>query len=57
MNIKDYAISVFNSLTEEQLSDFIKIFADDNTLALAESEMTADNPDGKHYNSLSDLEF
>ena len=39
MNTKDYAISVFDSLTEEQLLDFIKIFADDNTLALVESEI------------------
>lgn len=55
MSTKDYAISVFDSLTEEQLLDFIKIFADDNTLALVESEIIANNPDRKHYNSLSEI--
>ena len=55
MNTKDYAISVFDSLTEEQLLDFIKIFADDNTLALVESEIIANNPDRKHYSSFSEI--
>lgn len=55
MSTKDYAISVFDSLTEEQLLDFIKIFADDNILALVESEIIANNPDRKHYNSLSEI--
>lgn len=55
MSTKNYAISVFDYLTEEQLLDFIKIFADDNTLALVESEIIANNPDRKHYNSLSEI--
>ena len=55
MSTKDYAINVFDSLTEEQLLDFIKIFADDNTLALVESEIIANNPNRKHYNSLSEI--
>ena len=55
MNTKDYAISVFDSLTEEQLLDFIKIFADDNTLALVESEIIANNPDRKHYSSFNEI--
>ena len=55
MNTKDYAISVFDSLTEEQLLDFIKIFADDNTLALVESEIIANNPNRKHYSSFSEI--
>ncbi len=42
-------------MTEEQLLDFIKIFADDNTLALVESEIIANNPSRKHYNSLSEI--
>ncbi len=55
MSTKDYAINVFDSLTEEQLLDFLKIFADDNTLALVESEIIANNPNRKHYNSLSEI--
>ena len=55
MSTKDYALHVFDSLTEEQLLDFIRLFADDNTLALVESEIIANNPDRKHYNSLSEI--
>ncbi|MDE5770377.1 MAG: hypothetical protein K2I06_01925 [Ruminococcus sp.] len=55
MSTKDYATNVFDSLTEEQLLDFIKIFADDNTLALVESEIIANNPDRKHYNNFSEI--
>lgn len=55
MSTKDYAINVFDSLTEEQLLDFLKIFADDNTLALVESEIIANNPNRKHYNSISEI--
>lgn len=55
MNTKEYAINIFNSLNENQLLDFIKLFADDNTLALIESEMIANNPNRKHYNSLYEI--
>lgn len=55
MSTKDYATNVFDSLTEEQLLDFLKIFADDNTLALVESEIIANNPNRKHYNSFSEI--
>lgn len=55
MSTKDYATNVFDSLTEEQLLDFIKLFADDNTLALVESEIIANNPNRKHYSSLSEI--
>lgn len=55
MNTQEYAINMFNSLNENQLLDFIKLFADDNTLALIESEMIANNPNRKHYNSLYEI--
>lgn len=55
MSTRDYATNVFNSLSEEQLLDFIKIFADDNTLALVESEIIANNPNRKHYNNFSEI--
>ena len=55
MSTKDYATNVFDSLTEEQLLDFIKLFADDNTWALVESEIIANNPNRKHYSSLSEI--
>lgn len=55
MSTRDYATNVFNSMSEEQLLDFLKLFADDNTLALVESEIIASNPNRKHYNSLSEI--
>lgn len=55
MSTRDYATNVFDSLSEEQLLDFLKLFADDNTLALVESEIIANNPNRKHYSSLSEI--
>ena len=55
MSTKDYAINVLDSLNENQLLDFLKLFADDNTLALVESEIIANEPNRKHYNSLSEI--
>lgn len=55
MSTKEYAVSVFNSLDENQLLDFLKFFADDNTLALVESEIIANNPNRKHYDSLEEI--
>ncbi len=55
MSTKDYAINVLDSLNENQLLDFLKLFADDNTLALVESEIIANDPNRKHYNSLSEI--
>ncbi|MBD5140251.1 MAG: hypothetical protein HDT25_02375 [Ruminococcus sp.] len=55
MSTKEYAVNVFNSLDENQLLDFLKFFADDNTLALVESEIIANNPNRKHYDSLEEI--
>lgn len=55
MSTKDYAAGVLNSLDENQLLDFLKLFADDNTLALVESDIIANDPNRKHYNSLSEI--
>lgn len=33
MNIRDYAKTIVDSLNEDQLMDFIKIYADENILA------------------------
>lgn len=55
MSTREYAVNVFNSLDENQLLDFLKFFADDNTLALVESEIIANNPNRKHYDSLEEI--
>lgn len=55
MSTRDYAIPVFNSLTEDQLIDFLKFFADDNTLARMESDLIATGAERKRYNSFREL--
>lgn len=56
MSTKEYAVDLLNSLSEEQLLDFFRLFADDNTLALVESEMIAKNPDKyKKYDSFDEI--
>lgn len=55
MNTKECAMGIFNSLNESQLMDFLKLFADDNTLARIESEIIANSPNRKHYDSLSEI--
>lgn len=55
MSTREYAANVLDSLNENQLLDFLRIFADDNTLALVESEIIANDPNRKRYNSFSEL--
>ncbi|MCM1328501.1 MAG: hypothetical protein NC253_03590 [Ruminococcus sp.] len=55
MSTKEYAVNVFNTLDDVQLLDFLKLFADDNTLALVESEIIANDPNRKHYDSFKDI--
>lgn len=56
MSTKDYATMVFNSLSENQLLDFMKLFADDNTLARFESDLIASgNIENKIYNSFDEI--
>ena len=54
LSIREYAISVFNSLNENQLIDFLRLFADDNTLARVESDLIALGA-GKRYSSFKEL--
>lgn len=55
MSTKEYAMYVLDSLSEEELLDFLRFYADDNTLARAESEMIANNPHRKRYNSFEEI--
>lgn len=56
MSTKEFAIDLLNSLSEEQLLDFFRLFADDNTLALVESEMIANHPEKyKQYDSFDEF--
>lgn len=56
MSAKDYANITLNTLSDSELYDFLTIFADDNTLALAESELLGENPQlGKSYHNFKEL--
>lgn len=52
---KEYAVNVFNSLTENQILDFMRLFADDNTLARFESDLIASGFETKRYNSFKEI--
>lgn len=52
---KEYATNVFNSLTENQILDFMRLFADDNTLARFESDLIASGFETKRYNSFKEI--
>ena len=55
LNTRDYATPIFNSLNDSQLLDFLRLFADDNTLARIESDQIASGTVGKRYNSFKEL--
>lgn len=55
MSTREYAANVLDSLSENQLLDFLRIFADDNTLARVESEIIANDLNRKRYSSFSEM--
>lgn len=55
MSTRDYAVSVLASLSEQKMIEFIKLFADDNTIARMESDMLTDNPNAKRYSSFKEF--
>lgn len=55
MSTRELAANVLTTLNEEQLLDFFRIFADDNTLALAESEYIGKHPERKHYANFQEI--
>lgn len=55
MSTKEMAINLLNSMNEDQLLDFFRIFVDDNTLALAESEYIGKHPERKHYANFREI--
>lgn len=55
LSTREYATPVFNSLNDSQLLDFLRLFADDNTLARIESDLIASGSGGKRYGSFKEL--
>ena len=47
INIRDYAVSVLASLSENKMKEFIKLFADEDTLTRIESDLLANDPNAK----------
>lgn len=55
MSIRDYAVSVLASLSEEKMKEFITLFADRSTIARMESDMSAKDPNAKLYSSFKEF--
>ena len=55
MSIRDYAAEIIKTMPEEKLEAFLVLFADENTLARAESEMMMKDPNAPRFNNVDDL--
>ena len=55
MSTREYAVSVLASLSEEKMLEFIKLFADENTLARMESELMANDKNEPRFQSVDAL--
>lgn len=55
MSTRDYAVSVLASLSEKKLVEFIKLFADENTIAKMESERLVNDPNAKQYDNFGEF--
>lgn len=55
MSTRECAVSVLASLSEEKMLEFIKLFADKNTIARMETEQMANDPTSQRFKSVDDL--
>ena len=55
INIRDYAVSVLASLSEKKMKEFIKLFADEDTLTRIESDLLANDPNAKTYSNFEEF--
>ena len=55
MSTRDIAVSVLSNLSEQKMLEFIRLFADENTLARMETEMLLNDPDAKRYSSFDEI--
>ena len=53
--LKNYAVSVLASLSEKKMSEFLRLFADENTLARMESELLAYGKNAGTYNNFEEF--
>ena len=55
MSTRECAVSVLASLSEEKMLEFIKLFADENTLARVESDLMANASSAPRFQSVDAL--
>lgn len=55
LKIRDYAVSVLASLSENKMKEFIKLFADEDTLTRIESDLLANDPNAKTYSNFEEF--
>lgn len=55
MSTRECAVSVLASLSEEKMYEFIRLFADENTLARLESEMMINDENAPVFHNVDDL--
>jgi hypothetical protein len=55
MRTRECAVSVLASLSEEKMLEFIKLFADENTLARVESDLLANDTTAPRFQSVDAL--
>ena len=55
IKLRDYAVSVLASLSENKMKEFIKLFADEDTLTRIESDLLANDPNAKTYSNFEEF--
>lgn len=55
LSIREHAADIFDSLNNDQLMEFLRLFADDNTLARVESDMIVSGSETKRYSCFKEL--
>ena len=55
LKIRDYTVSVLASLSENKMKEFIKLFADEDTLTRIESDLLANDPNAKTYSNFEEF--
>ena len=56
MSNREIANSILDNLTDEQLTAFITLFADENVQAMIEADRIANDPNRRHFGSFSEME-
>ncbi len=55
MSNRELALSIINQMSEEKIVAFLELFADENTVARAETEFLASSPTAPRYSSMEEL--